>query len=622
MSSSTLVKEKDSPGVATLRNVTSGIPLSLLSGDNVRGRRLFDALGTSPLLDMHPFEERQDEPLSEVLVYDAASRGHGSAPDLTDAAEVFERCRHLLLEQVVVVSSARVYEPGHHHPGRVSEEYFPILGRGRRAINSIAAQWRELEDLARWRLGNDSSNATSETAMSKAATSEAVTKARPGPRLTVLRAANVPLVGSRDELSRRLDGSSWATVVAGRDPVVQLLSMEDLAAAIVAVVEARRSGLFHVAPRGALHLRRALRLAGVRYLPLPGWLLRESKDERAYLSAPWTLSADTLHRELKVPEPRSQVEVVATLKSQSSQRSDRGMGPATEALEVSKAPGVSKDPEVSKDLTFLEDSTSLEDPFGFDEAYVSAFEHKLFRFLHRRYWRVDVEGVEHVPQQGGAVLVGNHRGFMPWDGVMTLHTLRQSIGRTPRYLIHPTLVKFPFLANYMTKLGGVIACRENGDWVLQQGQLLGVYPEGIRGAFAQYGKDVYQLRSFGRLDFVKMALRHQVPMVPFVCVGSAEIYPILYKFNWRWFKRWAEWPCLPLTPTMGSLPLPSKWYLRFLPPLTEVLEHGPEAADDPAIVKALGVEVRRRMQHALDDLLRRRRSRFFGSLMTDSEEDI
>lgn len=574
--------------VASLGNVTAGIPLSLLSGDNVRGRRLFDALSCNPALDMQPFEEREGEPLSEVLIYDAASRGSDSAPDLTDAAEIFERCRHLLLEQVVVVSSARVYEPSHHHPGRVGEELSPKAGGG--SGNGLAKSWRELEDLASKRLG-----------VADAAADAAADTRPPGPRLTVLRAATVPLPGGRDELSRRFDSSSWATVVAGRDPVVQLLSMDDLAAAIVAVVEARRSGLYHVAPRGAMHLRKALKLSGVRCLPVPGWLMRESKDERAYLSAPWTLSADTLHQELELPEPKRQVEVLAELAAPTSP--DAAAAPTVAA-------GEPTDPQ-----------TVLEDPFGFDDAYISAFDRTLFPFLHRRYWRIDVDGVRHVPRQGAVILAGNHRGFMPWDGVMTLHTLRQTIGRTPRFLIHPTLVKFPFLANYMTKLGGIIACQENGDWVLRQGQLLGIYPEGIRGAFANYGKDVYRLRRFGRLDFVKMALRHQVPLVPFVCLGSAEIYPILYKFQWRWFKRWSEWPCLPLTPTMGSLPLPSKWYLRFLPPITEVLEYGPEAADDAKVVKALGQEVRRRMQDALDNLLRRRTSWFFGSLSTDSEEE-
>jgi len=169
----------------------------------------------------------------------------------------------------------------------------------------------------------------------------------------------------------------------------------------------------------------------------------------------------------------------------------------------------------------------------------------------------------------------------------------------------------------MIKCGGLHACNENAAWVLERGELLAIFPEGIRGAFRYY-RDVYRLGKFGRDEYVKMALRHRAPIVPFVTVGSAEIYPIFGKLKWGWWKRYTEWPCFPITPTMGTIPLPSKWHTHFLEPLHVEREHPPEAADDLATVRAISREVKARMRSALDDMLRRRKSVFFGSIFEEA----
>ena len=129
-------------------------------------------------------------------------------------------------------------------------------------------------------------------------------------------------------------------------------------------------------------------------------------------------------------------------------------------------------------------------------------------------------------------------------------------------------------------------------------------------------KEAYDLERFGRADFVKMALRNRSPIVPFVFLGTAETFPILAKVEWSWWKRNTEWPFFPITPTFPllPLPLPSKWHLLILPPLPVHEQYPPEAADDPRVVRELGDEVRDRMQKALDVMLARRRSVFFGSV--------
>jgi len=112
-----------------------------------------------------------------------------------------------------------------------------------------------------------------------------------------------------------------------------------------------------------------------------------------------------------------------------------------------------------------------------------------------------------------------------------------------------------------------------------------------------------------------MALRHRAPIVPFITIGSAEIFPIFKKIEWRWWKRQTEWPCLPLTTfPFLPLPLPSKWHTQFLAPIHVENQYPPEAADDPAAVRAISQEVRSRMEEAIAKILSRRKSIFYGSV--------
>jgi 1-acyl-sn-glycerol-3-phosphate acyltransferase len=258
------------------------------------------------------------------------------------------------------------------------------------------------------------------------------------------------------------------------------------------------------------------------------------------------------------------------------------------------------------------------DPFGLDPQYIERLGRTIFAFLQRYYWRIEVAGLEHLPRTGRGVIVGMHRGFMPLDGVMTLHVLAQQTGRIPRFLIHPGVgLRFPFLSTFMMKLGGVVACRENAAFVLEHDQILGIYPEGIRGAFTPYQR-AYRIGPSWRDDFVKMALRHRAPLIPFVTVGSAEIFPIIGRIDCAWWKQYTEWPFIPLTPTfpLVPVPLPSKWHTQFLAPIHVEQMYPAEAAGDAALVARISDEVKRRIEQAAAAMLRRRRSIFFGSVFT------
>lgn len=505
----------------------------------------------------------------DLVVYAAGSRAPGgdsrSPLDLGDALAVFEASA-AAGARLIVVSSTEVQAPHHHNLGLLSEDRLQTRAGG----NPISDAWLALEEQAR------------EVA------------AGSGTGLVLLRAAPSPVPGGDDFWSRLLSGPV-ARLPPGRNPPLQLLAIDDLARAIVLAASSPSPGIFHVVPDGAVPLRRALRLAGVRRLPLPRFGPRT-----AFLTHPWTAAGERAGAELGFQPSVSASDVAA--------------GMARSFARVTSVPPIPAW-EWGRPAPAYPAGPIKPDPFGMDPESIARYGRHLFRFLHDVWWRVEVRGLEHVPEEGAGVLTGVHRGFMPFDGVMALHLLVRERGRYPRFLIHPTLVKQPFLADFMTRLGGVPACQENADWVLSRGGLVGVFPEGIRGAFTPYRR-AYRLGKFGRDEYVRMALRNRVPIYPFVTVGSAEIFPIVGRIDWKWWKRVSEWPYLPIAPPFPLLPvpLPSKWHTRFLEPIHVEREHGPETADDPRAVKAIGREVRRRMKAAIDEMLARRRRVFWGTV--------
>ncbi len=495
-------------------------------------------------------------------------RRHRGVPDPAAVASTVTDLRAGGVRRIVLAASTEVYEAHHHHPGMVAETTGPV----RAGANPVARSWLAVEERA--------------AAAARAA----------GVALTVLRAAPVPLRGG-DDLFSHLLAAPLACTVAGHDPVVQLLHVDDLAAAVLRALAVEAPGPFNVVPAAVAPLRKALRAAGRRRLPVPRWVQRAA---RASAGRWWGVPGAAAVESLRYPFTAG------------GERAARELGfTARRSTAAAAAAATGRPPPVAPPA----------DDFGFDPEVVAAHGRLLFRFLHDVYWRVEWRGLEALPQEGPVVLTGVHRGFMPFDGVMALHLLVRETGRAPRFLLHPTLLKFPFLFDFMTRLGGVPACRENADRILGAGGVLGIYPEGIRGAFTPYRR-AYRLGKFGRDEYVRMALRNRAPIVPFVTVGSAEIFPILGRVDWSWWKRWTEWPYLPLTPTFPwlPLPLPSKWHTRFLAPLHVEADHGPEAADDPRVVAAISAEVRRRMRAAFDGMLARRRSVFRGSVF-DGEGD-
>ena len=145
--------------------------------------------------------------------------------------------------------------------------------------------------------------------------------------------------------------------------------------------------------------------------------------------------------------------------------------------------------------------------WGYDPEVVEAVK-PFFQFLYQRYWRVQVSGIENIPEEGRALLVANHSGQLPFDGSMIGMAVQnehaaQRVVRTLYASWFPTL---PVISSLFVKLGQTLATEENGIRLLEDEQLVAVYPEGIKGVSKLY-KERYHLARFGRGGFVRMALK-------------------------------------------------------------------------------------------------------------------
>lgn len=255
------------------------------------------------------------------------------------------------------------------------------------------------------------------------------------------------------------------------------------------------------------------------------------------------------------------------------------------------------------------------DDWGLDSEFVGAVQ-PFLTFLYRTYWRVTTSGMEHIPAEGPALLTSNHSGQLPWDAAMlgTAIYLDHPSQRIARALYATWFPTLPFLSALLTKMGQALATVDNGTRLLQEGNLVAVFPEGYKGVGKLF-RDRYRLARFGRGGFVKMALRTSAPIIPVSVVGAEETYISLYKS--QTLARLIGFPYFPISPTfpwlglLGFVPLPTKWYIDIGAPIP-TSEYGPDAANNLVLVSQLTDQVRNVVQDMIYHRLEQRQSVFLG----------
>lgn len=254
------------------------------------------------------------------------------------------------------------------------------------------------------------------------------------------------------------------------------------------------------------------------------------------------------------------------------------------------------------------------DEFGFDQEYTEAWL-PVFRWIYRRYWRVQTSGLENLPAEGAALLVANHAGVLPWDGAMIKTAILEEHDqpRHARALVANFFFGMPVLAWFLRRTGQTVGHPDDAHRLLDRGELVLVFPEGVKGTGKGWSNR-YRLRRFGRGGYVETAIRAGAPIIPVSVVGSEEIYPMIADL--APLAKALGLPYFPITPLfpllgpLGVVPLPSRWRIRFHEPIRTDL-CAPGEADDQRLVMSLNDHVREVIQAGLLEGVRQRKGTFF-----------
>jgi 1-acyl-sn-glycerol-3-phosphate acyltransferase len=243
-------------------------------------------------------------------------------------------------------------------------------------------------------------------------------------------------------------------------------------------------------------------------------------------------------------------------------------------------------------------STHL-DPYGEDPELVRQLS-PVADFLYQRYWRVSAQGAENIPA-GPVVLIANHSGALPLDGPVLRLAVRRERPELPepKWLIDDSLFHLRFLGVLLNRIGAVRASPQNALRILAENRALIVFPEGVP-AITKGFTERYHLQGFGRGGFVKVALDSGASIVPVAIVGAEEALPVLPGPFGRAFGLTR----LPL----ATLPLPTKWTIRFGEPIRLDSPSGDGTTDLSTWVD----HTRSAVQGMLKDILNTRRSIFTG----------
>jgi 1-acyl-sn-glycerol-3-phosphate acyltransferase len=232
---------------------------------------------------------------------------------------------------------------------------------------------------------------------------------------------------------------------------------------------------------------------------------------------------------------------------------------------------------------------------------------------YRSWFRVEWEGLEHVPPEGGALIVSNHAGMFPVDGGLIQYGVEQETKRPVYALAHHGFFRFPFVGRLLKRSGTVVAHPDNAHRLLREdGRLVLVFPEGDKGP-VKPPSERYRLQRFGRGGFVETAMRAGVPIVPIVLMGTEDTTPTVGILE---LVPGQPYPIslnsILFGPILGTIAhFPAKVRARVLPPIR--FDEEPELPSYPrSLLMDRAEAIRAEMQAALDEMYEARESKWFG----------
>jgi len=250
------------------------------------------------------------------------------------------------------------------------------------------------------------------------------------------------------------------------------------------------------------------------------------------------------------------------------------------------------------------------DRWGRDPSVITSL--GIVEAAYRSWFRVEWDGLEHLPSEGGALLVSNHAGMMPLDGALIQIGIQEHARRPVYMLAHHGFFLFPFLGRVLNRSGTVVAHPDNAHRLLREdGRLVLVFPEGDKGP-VKPRSERYRLQRFGRGGFVETAMRAGVPIVPIALMGTEDTTPTLGVINLIGQPYPISLNTLLFGPILGALAhFPAKVRARVLPPVH--FDEEPELPSYPRSVLMDRAEtIRGDLQSALDEMYAARESVWFG----------
>ncbi len=231
-------------------------------------------------------------------------------------------------------------------------------------------------------------------------------------------------------------------------------------------------------------------------------------------------------------------------------------------------------------------------------------------FLNR-WFEPTIEGVENIPVDGGGLIVTNH-GHFGMDLPVLLSLVLDGTGRPVRALGDRLVFAAPFFRDWAHAMGALEGEPATAVELLRDDQLVLVYPGGAKEALGD-PEDAYRLQWENSRGFIRTALRAQKPIIPIAGIGNEELYVQVVPQErvresgvGRLISRLlGDKYVFPVYMGLGPIPFPSDLHYLVGEPL--YLPHGPEAADDEAIVDQLHGEVSDIAQALIDRGLRERK---------------
>lgn len=226
---------------------------------------------------------------------------------------------------------------------------------------------------------------------------------------------------------------------------------------------------------------------------------------------------------------------------------------------------------------------------------------RLLMEIMKKYFRLEVEGIENIPTRGAGIITPNHSGYSGFDALLLADTVHQKSRRIPRVLTHHFWFLTRTTAIPAQKLGFIEATFDNGVSLLRKNNLVILFPEGENGNFKPSSK-MYQLQEFKR-GFVRMALETQSPIIPVIIIGAEETHINLSRLK---FTKYLRGTILPLP--LNIIPLPVKWKIKILPPI--YLPYKASQIEDTELMYEIASEIQEQMQEALSEEVQKRKNIF------------